>query len=82
MITGIDVRVPAFWLHLPVTVSCSLAGPVKGEDPLLDEGPYADDSLAEGDISFYARPDKRAVVWLRPMKPPSLCTLSAISSRA
>ncbi len=44
---------------------------VKGEDPLLDEGPFADDSLEEGDISFYARPDKRAYVWLRPMKPPA-----------
>jgi len=44
---------------------------VKGDDPLLDAGPYADDSIAEGDISFYARPDKRAVVWLRPMKPPA-----------
>ncbi len=44
---------------------------VKGEDPLLDEGPYADESLSEGDISFYAQPDKRAVVWLRPAKPPA-----------
>ncbi len=44
---------------------------VKGEDPLLDEGPYADDSLAEGDTKFYARPDGRAVIWLRPMKGPA-----------
>ena len=44
---------------------------VKGEDPLLDAGPYADDSLEEGEVSFYARPDKRAVVWLRPAKPPA-----------
>lgn len=45
---------------------------VKGEDPLLDEGgPFADDSLEPGDISFYGRPDKRAVIWLRPMKPPA-----------
>jgi nitrate reductase NapA len=44
---------------------------VKGEDPLLDEGPYQDDSLQPGEISFYGRPDKRAVVWLRPMKPPA-----------
>ncbi|NOX53591.1 MAG: molybdopterin-dependent oxidoreductase [Planctomycetes bacterium] len=44
---------------------------VKGEDPLLDSGPFADDSLKPGEISFYARPDKRAVVWLRPMKPPA-----------
>jgi len=44
---------------------------VKGEDPLLDSGPYADDSVPAGEISFYARPDKKAVVWLRPMKPPA-----------
>jgi len=44
---------------------------VKGEDPLLDEGPFADDTLKEGEISFYARPDKRAVVWMRPMKGPA-----------
>ena len=44
---------------------------VKGEDPCLDAGPYADDSLEPGEISFYAQPDKRAVVWLRPMKPPA-----------
>ena len=39
---------------------------VKSEDPLLDHGPFADASLLAGDIQFYARPDKRAVVWLRP----------------
>ena len=44
---------------------------VKGEDPLLDGGPYADASLAAGDVSFYAQPDKRAVIWLRPAKPPA-----------
>jgi len=44
---------------------------VKGEDPLLDEGPFADDSLKPGEIKFYARPDGRAVVWLRPFKPPA-----------
>ncbi len=44
---------------------------VKGEDPLLDAGPYADSELAAGEVSFYARPDKRAVVWLRPAKPPA-----------
>ena len=44
---------------------------VKGEDPLLDSGPYADDSLEQGDVSFYARPDKKAVIWLRPAKPPA-----------
>jgi len=44
---------------------------VKGEDPLLDDGPFADDSLGNGEVSFYCRPDKKAVVWLRPMKPPA-----------
>ncbi len=44
---------------------------VKGEDPLLDAGPYADDTLAPGQISFYAQADKRAAVWLRPAKPPA-----------
>jgi nitrate reductase NapA len=44
---------------------------VKGEDPLLDAGPYADDSLQPGEVSFYGQPDKRAIVWLRPMKPPA-----------
>jgi len=44
---------------------------VKGEDPLLDEGPFKDDSLEPGEIKFYARPDGRAVVWLRPVKPPA-----------
>ncbi len=44
---------------------------VKGEDPLLDMGPYKDDTLKPGEIKFYARPDGRAVVWLRPMKPPA-----------
>ena len=44
---------------------------VKGDDPLLDRGPYADASVAMGDIKFYAAPDHRAVVWLRPGKPPA-----------
>ncbi len=44
---------------------------VKGEDPLLDAGPYADDSLEPGSVSFYGRPDKRAIIWLRPAKPPA-----------
>jgi nitrate reductase NapA len=39
---------------------------VKGEDPLLDRGPYADNTLAPGDTKFYAAPDFRATVWLRP----------------
>ena len=42
---------------------------VKGDDPLLDAGPYADNSLEPGEISFYGAPDKRAIVWLRPAKP-------------
>ncbi|MCP3902214.1 MAG: molybdopterin-dependent oxidoreductase [Planctomycetes bacterium] len=44
---------------------------VKGEDPLLDDGPYADASLAPGDVKFYGAPDHRAVVWLRPAKGPA-----------
>ncbi len=44
---------------------------VKGEDPLLDEGPYADNTLAQGDVKFYGAPDHRAIVWLRPMKGPA-----------
>ena len=44
---------------------------VKGEDPLLDAGPYADPSLKQGDVKFYAAPDHRATVWLRPAKGPA-----------
>lgn len=44
---------------------------VKGDDPLLDAGPYADDTVAKGEISFYTRPDKKAVVWLRSAKAPA-----------
>jgi nitrate reductase NapA len=44
---------------------------VKGDDPLLDSGPYADPSVKEGDIKFYAAPGHRAIVWLRPAKPPA-----------
>jgi len=44
---------------------------VKGEDPLLDAGPYADNSIAEGDTKFYAAEDQRAIVWLRPALPPA-----------
>ncbi len=44
---------------------------VKGDDPLLDAGPYANPDLAEGDLEFYAAPDKRATVWLRPAKGPA-----------
>ena len=44
---------------------------VTGEDPRLDKGPYRDDDLRPGEISFYARPDKRAVIWLRPALGPA-----------
>ncbi len=44
---------------------------VKGDDPCLDAGPYADRSLAEGDVKFYAAPDHRAIVWLRPLEGPA-----------
>ncbi len=44
---------------------------VKGEDPLLDSGPYADNSLADGETKFYAAPDFRATVWLRPALGPA-----------
>ena len=44
---------------------------VKGEDPLLDAGPYADDTLKPGETKFYAAPDARATVWLRPPKGPA-----------
>ncbi len=44
---------------------------VKGDDPCLDAGPYKDNSLADGDTKFYAAPDNRAVVWLRPVLPPA-----------
>jgi nitrate reductase NapA len=44
---------------------------VKGEDPLLDAGPYADADLAPGETKFYAAPDHRAIVWLRPAKGPA-----------
>ncbi len=44
---------------------------VKGDDPCLDRGPYRDTSLLEGQIKFYGAPDHRAIVWLRPAKPPA-----------
>lgn len=44
---------------------------VKGEDPLLDAGPYADDTLAPGETKFYAAPDGRATIWLRPVQGPA-----------
>jgi nitrate reductase NapA len=44
---------------------------VKGEDPLLESGPYKDTALVDGEIKFYAAPDFRATVWLRPAKGPA-----------
>ena len=44
---------------------------VKGEDPLLDAGPFADAQARPGETRFYAQPDGRAVVWLRPARPPA-----------
>jgi len=44
---------------------------VKGDDPVLDRGPYADASVPEGEIKFYAAKDCRATVWLRPAKGPA-----------
>jgi nitrate reductase (cytochrome) len=44
---------------------------VKGDDPNLDTGHYADHSLADGEVKFYAAPDERAVVWLRPALGPA-----------
>ena len=44
---------------------------VKGDDPLLDKGPYADHSIIEGDLKFYTAPENRAIIWLRPAKPPA-----------
>jgi nitrate reductase (cytochrome) len=40
---------------------------VKGEDPLLDAGPYADDTMKEGETKFYAAANFRANIWLRPV---------------
>jgi nitrate reductase NapA len=45
---------------------------VKGEDPILDSGPYADNSLKKGDIKFYAGVDgSKAIIWLRPALGPA-----------
>ncbi|GAB4384815.1 MAG: nitrate reductase [Phycisphaerales bacterium] len=44
---------------------------VKGEDPLLDVGPYADKTLAPGEVKFYGAPDHKAIVWLRPAQGPA-----------
>lgn len=44
---------------------------VKGDDPCLDQGPYADNTLKEGELKFYAAPDARATVWLRPALGPA-----------
>ena len=44
---------------------------IKGDDPNLDSGKYADHTLAQGETKFYAAPDERAVVWLRPALGPA-----------
>lgn len=45
---------------------------VKGDDPTLDRvEKYADPDLEPGQLKFYAAPDHRAIVWLRPLKPPA-----------
>ncbi|MFG0253315.1 MAG: molybdopterin oxidoreductase family protein, partial [Phycisphaerales bacterium JB038] len=44
---------------------------VKGDDPLLDRGPFADKNLKPGESKFYAAPDNRAIVWLRPALGPA-----------
>ncbi len=44
---------------------------VKGDDPLLDKGPFADGTLKSGDIKIYTGPNNRAIVWLRPAKGPA-----------
>lgn len=44
---------------------------VKGLDPLLDSGPYADDSLEPGETKFYGAADGKANIWLRPVKGPA-----------
>ena len=44
---------------------------VKGDDPTLDSGRYADNTLQDGEVKFYAAPDDRAVVWLRPALGPA-----------
>ncbi|MBK8975899.1 MAG: nitrate reductase [Planctomycetes bacterium] len=44
---------------------------VKGEDPCLDRGPYADSSLMDGELKFYGAPEHRAIVWLRPADGPA-----------
>ncbi len=44
---------------------------VKGEDPLLDSGPFADNNLLPGETKFYTAPDNRAIVWCRPAKGPA-----------
>lgn len=44
---------------------------VKGDDPTLDHGKYADYSLLPGETKFYTAPDNRAIVWLRPALGPA-----------
>jgi len=44
---------------------------VKGMDPLLDAGPYADANLEPGETKFYTAPNARATVWMRPVLGPA-----------
>ena len=44
---------------------------VKGDDPLLDAGPYADNTLKPGEWKLYPDAGARANIWLRPAKPPA-----------
>ncbi|MEW5956870.1 MAG: nitrate reductase [Chloroflexota bacterium] len=44
---------------------------VKGDDPLLDAGAFADDTLAAGELKFYTGANNKAIIWLRPAKPPA-----------
>jgi nitrate reductase NapA len=44
---------------------------VKGDDPLLDKGPFADANLKPGDIKIYVGANNKAIVWLRPSKDPA-----------
>jgi nitrate reductase NapA len=44
---------------------------VKGDDPCLDAGPYADNRMQPGELKFYGAQDFRAVIWLRPVQGPA-----------
>jgi len=44
---------------------------VKGEDPLLDMGPFKDDTLKPGEMKFYGHKDGKAYIWFRPARGPA-----------